>query len=40
MSTSLSSLVDNLSEKRHSDKCKDCKSERDYMSAKDNHLIF
>ena len=40
MSTSLSSLVDNLSEKRHSDKCKDCKSERDYTSAKDNHLIF
>ena len=29
--TSLSSLVDNLSEKLHSDKCKDCKSEFDYM---------
>ena len=29
MSTSLSSLVDNLSEKLHSDKCKDCKSELD-----------
>ena len=27
MSTSLSSLVDNLSEKLHSDKCRDCKSE-------------
>ena len=36
MSTSLSSLVDNLSEKLHSDKCKDCKSELDYMSVKDN----
>ena len=35
MSTSLSSLVDNLSEKLHSDKCKDCKSELDYMSVKD-----
>ena len=29
MSTSLSSFVDNLSEKLHSDKCKDCKSELD-----------
>ena len=29
MSTSLSSLVDHLSEKHHSDKCKDCKSELD-----------
>ena len=40
MLTSLSSLVDNLSEKRYSDKCKDCKSELDYMSVKDNQLIF
>ena len=40
MSTSPSSLVDNLSEKLHSDKCKDCKSELDYMSVKDNQLIF
>ena len=40
MSTSLSSLVDNLSEKLHSDKCKGCKSELDYMSVKDNQLIF
>ena len=31
MLTSLSSLVDNLSEKLHGDKCKDCKSEFDYM---------
>ena len=36
MSTSLSSLVDNLSEKLDSDKFKDCKSELDYMSVKDN----
>ena len=40
MSTSLSSLVDNLSEKRHSDKCKDYKSELDYMSIKNNQFIF
>ena len=40
MSTSLSSLVNNLSEKLHSDKCKDCKSELDYMSVKDNQLIL
>ena len=40
MSTSLSSLVDNLSEKFHSDKCKDCKSELDNMSFEDNQLIF
>ena len=40
MSTLLSSLVDNLSEKLHSDKCKDCKSVLDYMSVKDNQLIF
>ena len=39
MSTSISGLVDNLSEK-HSDKCQDCKSELDYMSVKDNQLIF
>ena len=39
MWTSLSSLVDNLSEKLHSDKCKDCKSEL-VMSVKDNQLIF
>ena len=40
MSTSLSSLVDNLSEKTHSDKCKNCKSELNYMSFKDNQLYF
>ena len=40
MSTSLSSLVGNLSEKHHSDKCKDRKSEPDYTSIKSNQLIF
>ena len=40
MSTLLSSLVDNLSEKIHSDKSKDCKSEIDYMSIKNNLLSF
>ena len=42
MLTSLPSLVNNLSEKLHSDKCKDYKSELDYMSVKDNQnqLIF
>ena len=40
MSSSLSSLVDNLSEGLHSDKCSDCKSCRDYMKTKDDQLIF
>ena len=40
MSTSLSSLVDNFSEKLHSDKCKDCQFEHDYMSVKNNQLYF
>ena len=40
MSTSLSSLVDNLSERVHSDKCSDCKSCLDYISVKDDQLIF
>ena len=40
MSTSLSSLVDNLFEKLHSDKCRDCKFELYYMSFEDNQLIF
>ena len=39
MSTSLSSLVDNLSEKLHSDKFKDCKSGLDYLSIKVNQLV-
>ena len=40
MSSSLSNLVDNLSEGLHNDRCKDCKSCLDYMSVKDNQLIF
>ena len=36
MSTSLSNLIDNLSEGRHSNKCADCGSCLDYMSVKDN----
>ena len=37
---SLSCLVDNLSEGRHSEECADCKSHLDYMSIKDDKLIF
>ena len=33
MSSSLSSLVDNLSEGLHSDKCTDCKSCFDHMMS-------
>ena len=40
MSSSLSNLVDNLSEGLHNDRCIDCKSCLDYMSIKDNQLIF
>ena len=40
MSSSLSNLVDNLSEGRHCDKCIDCKSYLDYMITKDDQLIF
>ena len=40
MSTSLSKLVDNLSEGLDSDKCTDCKLHLDYISIKDNRLIF
>ena len=40
MSSSLSSFVDNLSEGLHSDKSTDCKSCLDYISIKDNQLIF
>ena len=40
MPSSLSNLVDNLSEGLHSDKCTDCKSCLDYMTIKDNQLIF
>ena len=40
ISSSLSSLVDNLSEGLHSDKCTDCKSCLNYMITKDDQLIF
>ena len=40
MSSSLSNLVGNLSEGLHSDKCTDCKSCLDYMTTKDEQLIF
>ena len=40
MSSSLSNLVDNFSEGVHSDKCTDCKSYLDYMTTKDEQLIF
>ena len=40
MSSSLSNLVHNLYERLHCDKCTDCKSCLDYMSVKDDQLIF
>ena len=40
MSSKLSKLVKYLSDGLHSDKCKYCKSELDYISVKDNQLIF
>ena len=40
MSSSLSNLVDNLSEGLHCDKCIDCKSCLDYLSVKNDKLIF
>ena len=40
MSSSLSSLVDNLSEELHSDKCTDSKSCLEYMINKGEKLIF
>ena len=40
MSSSLLSLVDNLSEGLHSDKHTDRKSCLDYMTAKDDQLLF
>ena len=39
MSTSLSNLVDNLSG-FHNERCIDCKSCLDYMTTKDEKLIF
>ena len=40
MSISLSSLVNNLSDGPYNDKCTDCKSCLEYISAKDNQLII
>ena len=40
MSTSLSKLVDNLSEGLHNNRYADCKSSPDYMITKDEKLIF
>ena len=40
MSSSLSNLVDNLSEVVHSDKCTDCKFCLEYTMFKDDQLIF
>ena len=40
MSTSLSNFVNNLSEGVHNDKCTDYKSYLDYMTAKDQQLVF
>ena len=40
MSCLLSSLVTNLSEGLHNDRCTDCKSYLDYMATKDEKLIF
>ena len=40
MATSLSKLVDNLTEDIHDDKCVDCKSDVTYMKVMDETLIF
>ena len=40
MSSSLSNLVDNLSEGLHNDKCADYKSYLEYISTKDELSIF
>ena len=40
MSTSLSNLITNLSEGLYNDRCIDCKSCLDYMTTKDEQLIF
>ena len=40
MSSSLSNLVDNLSEGLHNDRSMDCKFCLDYMTTKDEQLIF
>ena len=40
MATSLTKLVDNLTEDIHGDKCVDCKSDLSYMKVIDEALIF
>ena len=40
MATSLSKLVDNLTEDIHGDKCVGCKSDLSYMKVMDETLIF
>ena len=40
VSSSLSNLLDNLSEGFHNDKCTDCKSCLEYMMFRDDQLIF
>ena len=40
MSSSLSKLVDNLSERIHNNKCADCKSNLDYVKTKNEKLIL
>ena len=40
MSTSLSTLVDNLSEGHHNNKCLSCKSCLDYIKTKNKKLIL
>ena len=40
MATSLSKLVDNLTEDIHGDKCVDCKSDLSYMKVMDETLIL
>ena len=40
MAISLSNLVDNLTEKIHKTKCKDCDCFREYESVKDNLIKY
>ena len=40
ISSKLSDLVDNLSEKVQSDTCPDCKARFDYLITKDDELMF
>ena len=40
MASSLSKLVDNLSERIHNNKCSDCGSNLDYIKIKNEKLIL